>query len=565
MAEKNFGCEPQAIRSELQRILSSPEFDASDRNRRFLEYVVEETLAGRDDRIKAYSIATSVFGRGENFDPQQDAIVRIEAGRVRRALEHYYLTSGHGDPIRIAIPTGSYVPTFAAPEAGTLPTRQIAAPAAKDVSRTRYPVHRPAILIVDFEAADGATDNASFAHGFTRHVVVGLTRFTDLAVFGSGTLPRTTAGPDIAALREQTGMDFILTGATALSADKVCVEVLLVDARTGQYIWADYIERPLRSARPFDLRNEVADHVVQTIAQPSGVIFSYNTCQSEAGQPTSAELFESVLRFHRYWRSFDQDQIHEVRLGLERAIVADPSYADAFACLSLTYTNSVRFGYMGGAVTLSPLRRALALAQRAIQLAPRSSRSHLALGIAYWFSGQVSSAFEALETSRALNPNDMEVAAELGLRHALRGNWADGVPLIEEAYGRHPSLPNTYRIGLSLFHFAHGRFDQALSEAWKIEMPDVVYPAIMIAVSAAKLGHDEQARTAMSDLLHLKPDYAENAAQDLRNRNLSPDLIDLIVRGLTEAGLPCGPSLPMLAGNGGAPVSPPRIVGPRHS
>ncbi len=75
MAEKNFGCEPQAIRSELQRILSSPEFDASDRNRRFLEYVVEETLAGRDDRIKAYSIATSVFGRGENFDPQQDAIV----------------------------------------------------------------------------------------------------------------------------------------------------------------------------------------------------------------------------------------------------------------------------------------------------------------------------------------------------------------------------------------------------------------------------------------------------------------------------------------------------------
>ena len=81
---------------EVTRILSSKDFDASERNRRFLQYIVEETISGRADRIKAYSIATSVFGRNESFDPQHDAIVRIEAGRMRRSLEHYYLTSGAG-------------------------------------------------------------------------------------------------------------------------------------------------------------------------------------------------------------------------------------------------------------------------------------------------------------------------------------------------------------------------------------------------------------------------------------------------------------------------------------
>ena len=76
-----------AVRAELHRILASPNFDASERSRNFLAYVVEEALAGRADRIKAYTIATAVFGRDEGFDPQLNSIVRIEAGRLRRWLE----------------------------------------------------------------------------------------------------------------------------------------------------------------------------------------------------------------------------------------------------------------------------------------------------------------------------------------------------------------------------------------------------------------------------------------------------------------------------------------------
>src|SRR5512144_2970780 len=92
------------VQDQLRRILASDGFHASARNRRFLEYVVEETLAGRADRIKAYNIATSVFGRGADFDPDLDSIVRIEAGRLRRSLDHYYLTAGGADALLIGIP-----------------------------------------------------------------------------------------------------------------------------------------------------------------------------------------------------------------------------------------------------------------------------------------------------------------------------------------------------------------------------------------------------------------------------------------------------------------------------
>jgi hypothetical protein len=100
------------------------DFEATDRERRFLGYVVEETLAGRGSRIKAYSIAVEVFGRNAAFDPQNDPIVRINAGHLRRSLERYYLTAGRADPVLITIPKGGYVPTFEArtPEAAEVAT-----------------------------------------------------------------------------------------------------------------------------------------------------------------------------------------------------------------------------------------------------------------------------------------------------------------------------------------------------------------------------------------------------------------------------------------------------------
>ena len=78
-ADAVVGMDPTLVLEQLRRLLDSKEFDASERNRRFLRYVVEETLAGRSERIKAYNIATTVFDRDEGFDPQSDPIVRIEA------------------------------------------------------------------------------------------------------------------------------------------------------------------------------------------------------------------------------------------------------------------------------------------------------------------------------------------------------------------------------------------------------------------------------------------------------------------------------------------------------
>jgi hypothetical protein len=106
----------QSVMTQLARVLASPVFAPAPRLCRFLEYVVEETLAGRNASVKEYTIGSIVFGRGVEFNPRTDPIVRVQARNLRARLERYYAGPGVDDPVRIELPKGTYVPVFAARE-----------------------------------------------------------------------------------------------------------------------------------------------------------------------------------------------------------------------------------------------------------------------------------------------------------------------------------------------------------------------------------------------------------------------------------------------------------------
>ncbi|TSD82962.1 hypothetical protein FFK22_040310, partial [Mycobacterium sp. KBS0706] len=147
----------EIVREAVERILASSKFRASERSRRFLRYIVDETLAGRADRIKGYSVGVEVFDRDTSFDPQLDPIVRVEATQLRRSLDYYYVAGGKDDEIRITIPRGSYVPVFTTKDATSQPADtspasspgvpldaavQIDAP-AWSAPQVQYPLRRP--------------------------------------------------------------------------------------------------------------------------------------------------------------------------------------------------------------------------------------------------------------------------------------------------------------------------------------------------------------------------------------------------------------------------------------
>ena len=104
--------EAQAVRRQLKRVLESPGFSRNERLSRFLRFVVEGHLDGKDHELKESVIAVEVFGRSPDFDSRLDPVVRTEAVRLRARLSEYYIKDGKADALVIELPKGGYVPHF---------------------------------------------------------------------------------------------------------------------------------------------------------------------------------------------------------------------------------------------------------------------------------------------------------------------------------------------------------------------------------------------------------------------------------------------------------------------
>lgn len=146
--------DPAAVLASLGRILASPHFSHAPRLSRFLRFVVEESLAGRGERIKEFTIAADVFDRGPDYDPSADAVVRVEASRLRQKLQAYYLAEGRDEPIVVDLPKGGYCPMVrlrhAAPSAGDL-----SGPAVPMGAKTGARHHGPSAWVVLATLAGG--------------------------------------------------------------------------------------------------------------------------------------------------------------------------------------------------------------------------------------------------------------------------------------------------------------------------------------------------------------------------------------------------------------------------
>ena len=300
------------IIEQLERILKSREFQAPDRGRRFLRHIVEEAIGGRSEWLTAYNIAQAVFGRGPDFDAQSDPVVRIEAGRIRRALERYYLVSGSGDPVHITIPKGHYAPHFER-RAGVGGSANGAFARSVDASATAQPrrgerklsyrdllvpVGVPAIfavlamlalirpleeyltpapsrpaatedqaggarIVVEPLATLGApSGGAEIARGLNDQIISQLTKLDGVVVLTpAGSSPAATTGSAV----------FALQGNVTFEDDALHVQLRLIRRADGRVIWAKRFDHDTTGQTAFDLQDAIGTRVVKEISAISEI------------------------------------------------------------------------------------------------------------------------------------------------------------------------------------------------------------------------------------------------------------------------------------------------------
>jgi TolB-like protein/Tfp pilus assembly protein PilF len=549
---------PDSIRAQLGRILKSKDFDATERLRNFLSYVVEEALAGRADRIKAYAIAIEVFRRDATFDAHSDPIVRIEAGHLRRALDRYYLTAGVSDDVVISIPKGSYVPKFE--------VRHRASPAAPVVNQPRRPTLAPLIIgslavlaIVSYLAVDwmrgGRVENPALprllvkpfddltdvgksqviARGLTQEIIGQIAKFKDIVTISGD--PRNS----VAAAGVLSPVDdprYVLSGDIEMTDSQFRLRARVLNRMDNSVIWANSYNGNLLASTLIGVETEIARQVATALGQPYGVIYQADASRSSRKAPDDWQAYACTLSYYSYRANLDAKTHPAVRKCLEDAVRRFPNYATAWALLSQTYVDEIRFRYpIDPQSSPASIDRALEAARRAVELDPENIRALQSQMFALYFHGEYEAALKVGEQAINLNPNDTELMGEYGYRLALSGDWARGCAMIDEARKRNPGPLAYYETGLALCSYFRGDFREAAMWITKTSVSENPNYHLIAAAIFAENGQAVDAAREREWLTTRAPKLVENARQEIAMRVLQPADVNRLVASLRKAGL----------------------------
>ncbi|MFG1463939.1 hypothetical protein V5F77_13675 [Xanthobacter sp. DSM 24535] len=577
-------------RAALARVLASDEFVSSPRLADFLRFVVEATLGGRADAIKGYTIAVEALGRPTSFDPQTDPIVRVEATRLRRALERYYTSAGPDETLEIVIPKGVYVPRFVprgngdtagqpgAPDGEALPYQIPPGPppvAARTRGRLAWVAAAviaagalvwgtvqltdtnragPIASLLGLEGANSASEiadrmgmpqlevrpfevsgtngfSAGEVHAFEVRLRDAMARFDFVDVMSSG---------EDGSARQCRGNPprsvFSLTGlAEAHEGGTFSLLVRLTDRCGGTIIWSTAFEDLRRGADFPASEHRVVRDIASAVMQSYGVLPTRARAQARADAPGSG--FGCIAQSFAVIRNEDGTTAEQARTCLDQWVTRDSGFGTLHAVKAMLMLDEAQ------RASDRPLDPALLdqmerEAELATDLSPNSAYAAKVLASVEFFRGERDAAFAAGDRALALNPLDYDVAATVGTIMIGLGKPEQGEAVLTFARNHgaaRTALQDAY-LGIAAFM----REDEIAATGLlpTLQAHPSAQSRIALALTLHVLGRPEEERDVVARLARDTPGGAAGVSRLVHHLLPVPDSFARIMGALEAAGLP---------------------------
>ncbi len=248
---------PNEIRTELGKVLSSSLFSTADRMRRFLRFVVEETLEGKGDDLNELLLGISVYDRDKSFDPRVDSIVRVDAGRLRAKLREFYTSEEAGSSIGIEIPKGSYKAVFK-----RLHHRNELVTAER--LQAKYPIGTKSLAVLPFANASPQRNHDLLGDGIVEELIHGLSRIPNFRVASlTSVLALKSKQIDVREMGRQLGVEAFVEGSVRKAKKGIRVIVRLTDAATGFHTWSEVHAFGSRNA--YTVQERILNSIVEAL------------------------------------------------------------------------------------------------------------------------------------------------------------------------------------------------------------------------------------------------------------------------------------------------------------
>jgi len=578
-----------AIRDELGRVLASDAFVASPMLSAFLRFVVEETLAGREDRLKAYTIAVGALDRPESFDPNDSPVVRVQARRLRQALRRHYETAGADSPIRIDLPLGNYVPVFvdcASPEPSEAAPAEPSPASVVDAAppRRRPPLgrrvyglgrlavsvtlaaligvalgfggwqlwHRLQEAATPVETRDAARPTAEERHGLDASRVLPLlridvetrasmtaldadiyrNRLESFARHFDDTIVLTRRSPDYPA---PDGQPLYVLG-VLLSRDGSATNAYYRLSHAGD-------ERILASGA---LRLGTVDVLLAApddpLATPPDLALLRDFVQLHGAishdLANLPDLAPELTCFTKAWTfelEASADALADARHCLEPIVADNPRLAPAATLLGAAYLGEYRLGL--APKPTEALEQAERMLRRAILISPTSSGPYQVLQNLLLIEGDAAAAVEAGARAVMLNPEDMNAVGGDGAALVSLGRYEEALARLRRAEANLASPPKWLQFYTFLALNNLGRPVEADRRVAYFEGTRSALYLTAVAIRAHRRGDDASATAALAEIAEMEPSFTTAPRAFFRHRGFSPAVIDRLMVDLEAAGL----------------------------
>jgi adenylate cyclase len=395
----------------------------------------------------------------------------------------------------------------------------------------------PSIAVLPFANMSADPEQEFFSDGISEDIITALSKIGSLLVVArNSTFTYKGQAVDVKQVSREQGVRYVLEGSVRKAGNRVRVTAQLIDATTGHHLWAERYDRDLEDI--FTVQDEITREVVVALevrlsAGEQARVWSSGTKNLEA--------WECVRLGAEQFNAISPESNLEARRLFERAVDLDPNYAVAWVMLGNTYFHQADVGTGSGAKEQrdAMLDTALECAQKALELDPSCADAYAMLGLCHLTKGEHDEAIAMSEKAVALAPNHAEIIALSAVNQAKSGRPERAFDLIRKAMRLCPVYPSWYIwvLGtacrqLSRNESAIGAFEEAIKRS-----PDHLAPYVGLASTLGELGRQEDAKTALSEILKLDPDFSiKTYMEGLSYRD--PAELARFEDGLRKAGLP---------------------------
>ena len=449
----------EKTREQLSRILQSKTFQTVERLKRFLSFIVSETLDGRGDQLKEFVVGIQVFDKEPSFDPRNDPIVRVQARRLRARIARYYSEEGQADEILIELPKGGYATTFR--QRDRLATKR---------SVTSTLLSRNTILVTPFADHSPEAELDYFCKGLAEEIVDTLAKVKTARVVASEAA-QLLYGSDVREVVSRLNAGLIIGGSVRKAGDDLRITAQFIDGANGAYLWSETFNRKIDNV--YAIQEEVAQTVLKRLEEGRG-----EDSHASGRRPADNLAAYNLYLQGRYQLSQRTEEgLRKAAEFFEKAIAEDPQYAAAYSGLADAFGLLGHYGVLTPAEvwTKTASNAAWAVLQdensaeahtslahvkstqdwdwlgaereyrRAIQLDPRYPTAH------HWYAisclapmGRLDEALEEMELAHALDPVSSIIVRDLGVIHYYKRDYEAALEQCDHTIGLNPHFSPAY-------------------------------------------------------------------------------------------------------------------------